>query len=411
MSNWKKYKLGDLVSVNESVVSKDTEWINYIDIKSVSNGYFEVPKLLKLKEAPSRARRLLRNGDTVISSVRPYLKAFFYANKLKENTIASTGFAVITPKKIDSRFLYYLTTNNNYIQFLTNSCVGSAYPAFNSKVIEISEVLIPENINEQHRIAEILGALDDKIELNQQMNKTLEEMAMALYKHWFVDFDPFRDGEFVESKLGPIPKWWKVELLNNVVRIGKKSIKPFEYPNKAFLHYSIPAFDDFSYPKTELGKEIASNKTVIELDTILISKLNPRIKRIWTVYKNDSYISFTSTEFINYTLLDQDNWAFLNCFFRNGEFYNEFLTYATGTTGSRQRVKPQETLKFQLLYPSKTIRKNFNKIVKNYFDQIESNIIENQTLTQTRDYLLPKLISGEVEVKVAKEKIKKSFKT
>lgn len=110
--NWKTYKLGDLIEVNCNSLRKGgIEWINYVDIKSVGTGLYEEPKILMFKDAPSRARRLLQEGDTVISSVRPNLKSFFYSQNLRENTVASTGFAVLTPKNIDSRYLYYLTTN------------------------------------------------------------------------------------------------------------------------------------------------------------------------------------------------------------------------------------------------------------------------------------------------------------
>ena len=95
---------------------------------------------------------------------------------------------------------------------------GSTMPMLNKSDFGKIEIEIPE-IEEQKSIASILSALDDKIELNLQMNKTLEEMAMALYKHWFVDFGPFQDGEFVDSELGEIPKGWEVKTIRRFIKI------------------------------------------------------------------------------------------------------------------------------------------------------------------------------------------------
>ena len=170
-NNWKTYKLEELIEVNSSQIKNgDLDWINYIDIKSVGTGFYEKPLKITYDKAPSRARRKLTNGNTVISSVRPNLKSFFYCRDIPKNAIASTGFVVLNAIKIEPRFLYYLTTNDEYINYLVQSCSGSAYPAFSPKVILDSEVKVPE-YNEQQSIAQILSAIDDKIENNLAINK------------------------------------------------------------------------------------------------------------------------------------------------------------------------------------------------------------------------------------------------
>jgi type I restriction enzyme S subunit len=160
-------------------------------------------------------------------------------------------------------------------------------------------------------------------------------MAQALYKYWFVDFGPFRDGEFVDSELGPIPKGWEVVKLGDVVSIGSRTINLQNYPDEGFLHFSIPAFDAGRMPAIERGKQILSGKTLVDSNRVLVSKLNPRIYRVWTVFALKDQRAISSTEYINYIPKRSETWAFVNCYVRHERFINEFCSHATGTTGSR----------------------------------------------------------------------------
>lgn len=394
MPDWRRYKLGDLIKVNEETVDKNAGWINYIDISSVNAGFFDAPRKIKLSEAPSRAKRLLKDGDTVISSVRPYLKAYFYFKATNPYTVASTGFAILSPKKIDPRFLYYVTTNDNYIQFLTNNCTGSAYPAFNPEVIEKSIVYIPDNIAEQLRIAEILSSLDDKIELNLEMNKTLEEMAMAIYKEWFVDFGPFRDGEFVDSELGSIPKGWEVKDLNHISNTLDKIRKPISSRERLKISGYYPYYgatgildwiNDYKYD----GRYVL----MAEDGTVMTKDQKPYLQfiegKFWVsnhahVLKGKDYYSDT---FLYHSL---------------SNLY--IVPYVTGAVQLKISRRNMDLMKF--VTSSLEIHTRFDAIVNPLIEQIFTNKSETETLKELRDYLLPKLISGEVRVKAAEEKVK-----
>ena len=227
---------------------------------------------------------------------------------------------------------------------------------------------------------------------------------MILYKHWFVDFGPFQDGEFVDSELGEIPKGWEVRPIKSIVNIFKQSFKPQDNPDLNFIHYSIPSFDKGKIPIEEKGVEMKSNKTLLNSDRILVSKLNPRFPRIWTVlHKNSEKIAVTSPEFINYEVKKSDDWSYANFLFRDSGFYSKFHENATGSTGSRQRVQPGLTLQFLCPLPPVVSRKEFNFLVTPLLKRIDENLLENQTLTQLRDTILPKLISGKVRVKDVEE--------
>lgn len=196
MNEWRKISLREVIEINPASVGSDfkAEWIEYIDISSVGEGAItESPKVIKLKEAPSRAKRLVSQNDTVISTVRPNRRSMFFAKEPKQNWVLSTGFAVLRPlsEKIEPRFLYASVFNREFTEYLISREKGAAYPAVLPEDIYEAEILLPP-LPEQKSIASILSSLDDKIELNRQMNETLEAMARAIFKDWFVDFAPTR---------------------------------------------------------------------------------------------------------------------------------------------------------------------------------------------------------------------------
>jgi type I restriction enzyme S subunit len=310
----------------------------------------------------------------------------------------------IAQQRADPFFVGFILKSDLFKRYIDSVIGGSAQPNANAKQLGGFVFSLPP-LPIQRRIAAILGALDDKIEVNRRINRTLEAMAGALYKHWFVDFEPFQDGEFVESEVGLIPEGWEVATLNHFVDIDTTSIQPTDYPDEVFDHYSIPALDEGLQPAQEFGAEVKSNKYLITSDRILVSKLNPRFYRIWTVYPKEGYRSFSSTEFINYVRKQPNTWAFMNCHLRSQEFIAQFRSHVAGTTGSRQRVPPKETLSFRCLQPDKDVLHKFESVVSPYFKLIPQNADETQILAATRDYLLPRLLSGEIPVEVGKEAV------
>jgi type I restriction enzyme, S subunit len=161
------------------------------------------------------------------------------------------------------------------------------------------------SFSEQKLIANVLSFFDDKIELNCQINKTLEQITQTLFKRWFIDFEfpdengnPYKSsgGRMVDSELGEIPEGWEIGQIKNLVNHFKKSVKPQEEPEKLFHHYSIPAYDSGKVPEKEFGSEIMSNKFKVISNSTLVSKLNPETQRIWDVGHVDESLSVCSTE-------------------------------------------------------------------------------------------------------------------
>ena len=178
--------------------------------------------------------------------------------------------------------------------------------------------------------------------------------------------------------------------------ISKESINPSKNPNCFYAHYSIPAFDEKSMPIFQYGNEIKSNKQKVSDNMTLVSKLNPRIKRIWFIDKACEN-AICSTEFIPYISLNNSPY-FLYCYLDSDVFYNSIMSSVNGATGSHQRFQANDTLKFLFPYNEEVIYK-FNLVVSGILKHKSRLIIESQKLSQLRDTLLPRLMSGKLEIK------------
>ncbi|WP_041845091.1 restriction endonuclease subunit S, partial [Caldibacillus thermoamylovorans] len=319
--------------------------------------------------------------------------------------------AIRTNNKLVNPVYVFYNLKSRYKELRQISDGHSIRGSLTTKIINKMKINLPP-IKDQNNIANILSSFDEKIEINNQISKKLEEMAQAIFKQWFVDFEfpnengePYKSsgGEMVESELGMIPKGWKVTTLDNIVNISTKSINPQNYAERVFEHYSIPALDNNKTPEIQMGKEIKSNKYLIDDNVILISKLNPNTKRIWKPIPQYKF-AICSTEFIVY--VPKENNIFYYVYeFINSDYFSEMLvSHATGSTGSRQRVKPKDTLNFKIYLPPVELMVKFSKAVKPMHDSISLKNLEIQKLVLTRDTLLPKLMSGEIRVPVEEEK-------
>ncbi|AKM18997.1 EcoKI restriction-modification system protein HsdS [Geobacillus sp. 12AMOR1] len=415
MSEWINCTLGDIAEVigggtpskskPEYYEGGTIPWITPKDLSGYPYRYIERGEnnITELGLAKSSAR-MLPKGAVLFSSRAP----IGYVAIAKNPLCTNQGFKsfICDEKKVNNLFLYYFLKSN--LPMIENMANGSTFKEISGSVAKTIPISLPP-LNIQEKIVSIIGSLDDKIELNLKMNETLEEMAMTLYKHWFVDFGPFQDGEFVESELGMIPKGWEIKKLSDIVEIRTTSINPSKTPGEFYYHYSIPAYDEGKLPSLNSAESIKSNKYLIETDTVLVSKLNPATPRIWTVYfkKESKNKQITSTEFIHYVPKQNINFAWLNCYLRSDDFQNEFKSNATGTTHSRQRVSPKVTKNFLVVIPPFDVMASFNNKVSSYFKLIDQNLKSITLLSETRDYLLPRLLSGEIDLSKAEKQVEK----
>jgi type I restriction enzyme S subunit len=181
VENWEVGRLGDFIGVNERSINKDysNNEIEYIDISSVSVGHLEGTTSYALKDAPSRARRLVQHGDTIWSTVRPNRKSYLFIDKPNENLVVSTGFAVLTPKTIPPSFLYFFTTTEQFIDYLVSNADGSAYPAVLPERFADAEFSIPPK-EVLAKFETIASPMLDQIAHNEKESRTLASLRDSL---------------------------------------------------------------------------------------------------------------------------------------------------------------------------------------------------------------------------------------
>lgn len=220
------------------------------------------------------------------------------------------------------------------------------------------------------------------------INNNLEQQAQALFKSWFVNFD---------LNFGTMPSNWHISQLSSVVKISTEVFSPAKNPKVEVEHYSIPAYDEKRYPVFEMSDGIKSNKYSLTSNSVMISKLNPDTKRIWRPYCiTDKPIC--STEFIVYEPIDPLYRDFVYSILDSREFSAFLCSHTTESTNSRQRATPSVTLNYDIVLPDNNTIRFFCSLVSPMYEIIENNIIENQKLAELRDVLLPKLMTGELDV-------------
>lgn len=297
-----------------------------------------------------------------------------------------TYYRVIDAQKLDNKYLYYYF-NSQFFQSILWSWAGSWSTRAYLWITDQRKLpIILPPLPEQVAIASLLSSFDDKIELLREENKTLEQTAQTIFQEWFGKYG-------VEDEL---PEGWRVGKLGDVVDHIKHSCVPSNTPTDFFYHYSLPAFDDWRKPTLEKWELILSNKYKVISDSFLVSKLNPSTPRIWTIFSPDKN-SICSTEFQVLAPKNTEYFSFCHCFLNSQNFTDELSQKAHGTSSSHQRVTPQDILGLNIITHTESVIE-FNNEVMPLLKKISNNNIQIQSLSQTRDELLPKLMKGEVKV-------------
>lgn len=326
-----------------------------------------------------------KKDDVLVSNIRPYFKKIWFADC---NGGCSNDVLVFRAKAdTDARFLYYVLADDAFFDYSTATSKGTKMPRGDKTAIMQYDV--PHfDLPTQKKIAGILADIDDKIALNNNINKNLEQQAQAIFKSWFVDFELFN---------GEMPYDWTVSKLGDIASIKTNSFSPIKNPNAQLEHYSIPAYDEQKYPVFESAAGVKSNKYILSKNSVMISKLNPDTKRVWRPMCL-SELAVSSTEFIIFEAFNPAYRDFVFSIIDSADFSDWMCAHTTGSTNSRQRTTPSATLEFQVALPDEKTITDFCAIVTPMYDTISANICENQKLAQLRDSILPRLMSGELDV-------------
>ncbi|MDB1954223.1 restriction endonuclease subunit S [Clostridium tertium] len=353
-----------------------------------------------------------QNADILVSNIRPYFKKIWYANKSGGASNDVLVFKIKDKNIIDSKYIYYNLIQDIFFDYVMSGAKGTKMPRGDKDAIFKYEIRVPE-LQEQIKITNILSSLDDKIELNNEMNKTLEEMAQTLFKRWFVDFEfpnedgePYKSsgGEMVKSELGMIPKGWMCGSLGDLCEIAS-SKRIFM---KDYVQYGIPFFRGKEVIEKSKGKSISTELFITE------EKYNEIKEKFGVPEKNDILLTSVGTLGVSYLVNDE------RFYFKDGNltwfksfkdysfniFVYEFLNSTIGkialdeiTIGSTQKALTISSLKqIKIIIPNIEILRRFYNISGSFIDNIRINENNREKLIELRDSLLPKIMSGEIRV-------------
>ncbi len=400
---WKEVTLGEIGTIvggatpstkNTSFYDGNIPWLTPKDLSVNSNKYiFRGERNITEAGFKSCSCKMLPKGSVLFSSRAPIGYVAIAANDMCTNQ----GFKSVIPnEETDSEFLYYLLKYNK--DNIASQGSGTTFAEVSGKTMKDIEVVVPKEKEDQRRIASILSSLDRKIELNNKINADLEEMAQAIFKNWFVDFEPFKDGKFVDSELGMIPEGWKVGCLGDMGNIvcGKT-------PSKANSNYYGGDIPFIKIPDMHGNIFVESSEDrLTELGSLSqIKKLIPPYSLMVSCIATVGLVSINTkpshtNQQIN-TVIPHNKSAlfYLYQYIKN----NEELLKNMGRGGTTTlNVNTKSFSNIRLLIPSEIALEQFHRVVEGLFKKIELNLHESRTLSLLRDTLLPRLMSGELEV-------------
>lgn len=380
---WKEVRLGDVCSELSDGLHKAPKFIEkgeyiFVNAKNLYNGYIldndptkktSREEYLKYKK-PLGKHTILYSIDGTIGNIARYRG---------EKCVLGKGACYLNcnPQIVESSYLYYQLQGPHFKSYIHLMSTGSTIKHISLKTMREYVFELP-SLTDQRRIASILSSLDRKIELNNKINADLEEMAQAIFKNWFVDFEPFKDGKFVDSELGMIPEGWKVGTLGELCNFkrGKNLL------TKNAIDEGVPVVAGGLEPSCY--HNVAN--TGAPVITVSGSGANAGFMRMYHVPVWASDCSFID--------VSCENFYFVYCFLK----VNSKLLKHAQTGAVQPHVKPSDIHDFELVIPDKESIFDFQDKVKPFFDKIASIQKENSRLSLLRDTLLPRLMSGELEV-------------
>lgn len=412
---WRRVRLGDVIDFNPKETLKKNTMSKYVEMAQLQ---CFARNIIGYSFKEYKGGTKFRNGDTLLARITPCLEngktAFVDILEEDEVGFGSTEYIVLRKKEgyTDENYIFYLAISDLFRQIAIKSMTGtSGRQRVQTEVLKNSEIVIPE-VNIQKKIASILSLLDEKIELNRKINQNLEEIAQTLFKRWFIDFEfpneegkPYKSsgGKMIESELGEIPEGWRVGKLGELIKIQNG----YAFKSKDFLN------------KGDIGiikiKNI-SNKIIDILNTDFISNdICKEVEDKYLVNNGDILIAMTGAEIGKIGIVPQNNkQLYLNqrvgkiveimnggkeysYFHLNQKKYQE-LIFLKSSGSAQPNISASEIENIEIIFPTLNLLNKFKDLTTENFFKIIYNLGEIEYLLKIRDYLLPRLMSGEISV-------------
>ena len=397
MEEWKKCKLGDICKTNINSYSEKDNWsfVNYLDTGNITENKISDIQFIDLssESLPSRARRKVQLNDIIYSTVRPNQKHFGIIKNQPENFLVSTGFAVLHINKTiaDPNFVFYNLIQNENTETLHAIAeqTTSAYPAIKPSDIENLSIKLPP-LPTQQKIAAILSSLDDKIELNNKINTNLEQQAQALFKNWFVDFEPFS---------GKMPDNWKLGTIGDLCSTISKTYKGNDSHVVLINTSDVEDGTILNHDSVPNSKLKGQFKKTFQKGDILYSEIRPANKHYAFVDIETTSNYIASTKLMVIRPNEGINPHYLYHILTNPDLIQEMQHLAETRSGTFPQITFESELStYQIPLLPKEEQDKLGELFEKIDNQIFHNIKENKQLSTIRDTLLPKLMNGEISV-------------
>ena len=424
MEEWKEYKLGDIASVQTGPFGSQLHNKDYVKIgtpivtvEHLGSRMFATQNLPRVSDADKARleKYTLEEGDIVFSRVGSVDRCSFVSAKEAGWLFSGRCLRVRCNERIHPLFLYYYLQQEEVKQSIINIAVGATMPSINTKLLSEIQIVAPSKTN-QKLIASTLSTLDDKIECNRRINDNfaisflllicfvlwllrrindnLQHQANALFKSWFVDFEPFRNGEFAEAEMGMIPKGWQVVSLISIAK----------YLNGLAMQNFRPEENDKGLPVLKI-KELGQGMSDSSSD-----RCSSDIAKQYIVNDGDVIFSWSGTLLVDLWCggqcgLNQHLFKVTSSYYPKWFYYmwtkqhlNNFIQIAKDKAVTMGHIKRGHLEEAKVLVPTETAMNAMTAIMQPIIDEIIDSRIESRRLSQLRDALLPRLMSGELKV-------------
>lgn len=405
---WKEVRLGDVCEIygrigfrgytTNDLVDTPKEGAISLSPKNIINGELNLDQCTYIKwdkyyESPEI---MINPNEIIITKTGSSVGRTTFVRRVDHPMTLNPQLVVLKNISENAEFLSYYIKSALFQSVLKSIVVGSAIPTLSQKNLANLKINVPKEVDDQRRIASILSSLDRKIELNNKINADLEEMAQAIFKNWFVDFEPFKDGKFVDSELGMIPEGWKVGRLTDVIKLmpggTPKTSEPLYWDNGTIPFFSpkdVNGVYCFATEKhiTETGLNKCSSN-LYPKDTIFITCRG-------TVGKVCLAACDMAMNQSNYAIKAIDGYSQYYIFFLVKSVVERLIKKSNGAVFSAITSKDFDE---EILIPTQKAVEDFTNMIDGFFRRIFTIGTENSRLSLLRDTLLPRLMSGEIEV-------------
>ncbi len=403
-SSYSVKEIREICKINASSYSKKDNWdfFNYLDTKNITKGEINEIKHLNptIEKIPSRAKRKVNIDDIIISTVRPNQEHYGIIKYETDNFLVSTGFTTLTVDKTVAipKFIYYYITQNhitNSLQTIAEQSTTS-YPSIKPSDIGDLVINLPP-IDIQKKISNILSSIEDKIEINKRINKNLDDLCHSLFKYYFIDFIPFYDDDFIDSDIGEIPKEWSITTVGNILDCklgGTPSRSNESYWGGDIAWINSGKVNDFRIIEpseyiTEKGLKKSATK-LLPAKTTVIAITGATLGQI-SLLEIDSCANQSVIG-----IIPNINYPYEFVYPLISSILIDLLKHQTG--GAQQHINKNNVESFKIICPPAEIISEYKRIVSPIYSKISANCFEIEKLQKLSDTLLPKLMSGEIDV-------------